>query len=504
MRVAVLHRVSASVESLPFWVFLTGLFIRALPEFFSGRYPVGFDLLAGYVPSIFALPDMSPLKLFGWAYSPLAVFLLWFVHVVTNVDPYLLLKVAGPVFYGFFILSFYYLLLHGLGWNSKKSFLVTLLFLLQPAVLRTGWDQLREELGLVFFFLLLAKTKCDIVAGAVAKPLMVFVLSLLIMFSHQLVGVLFFVVFLWQLINTIIKKDACFLKPFLVVVPSAVIFMWQWYSQFVIPSFSSHYAPIQLPTGTDNFVFTNYFLSDPRFLDGDYLKVLSYVGSLSLYSVIPLVPLAVKGFFKDRVFTPMMLWLSAASYSIVVYPSYAISAYWWWILLLPIPLTVFAGEGLDRLGVLSAGRVSVRKAVFWAALFLLGLLAFGYAGSFVRLGYPNAYSYIPMGLVESSVSFTDIPDIENAFRWLDQNALLDAIIIVPERFQGLAFINLRSDLRIRVAPSLLNLNNVIEKTSVSRISAYAVFYSDEVGQLSNIEALAKFGSVNVFAFKEIR
>ncbi|HKZ94903.1 MAG TPA: hypothetical protein VJ249_10060 [Candidatus Bathyarchaeia archaeon] len=486
---------------LGFWVFLLGFILRGLPELLSGPYPVGFDVLAGYVPAVMALPDVSPMRLFGWAWSPLALVLLWFIRLLTGVDVYLLMKVAGPVFYGLFVASFYYMVLKGLGWGVKKSFFVALIFLLQPAVLRTGWDQFREELGLVFFFLLLAKTKCDVVGSARSKSLTVLAFSLLIVFSHQLVTILLLVVVLWQLVDPLMKRQGSFWKSFVVFVPAAFVFVWQLYSQFVNPGFSSHFAPIQLPNGTGNFIFTNYFLSDPRFLDGDYWKVLSYVTSLSLYVVVPLVPIAWKGFSKDKVFTPILVWLCAASYGIVVYPAYAFSNYWWWTLLLPVPLTVYFGKGLENPRIFSNTKLFKTAA---AVSVLLGLLAFGYATSNIRIGYFHSNSYIPSGLVESSISFGDIPNIRNAMEWINDNVPLNSQVIVQEKFHGLAFIFLRRDLRILVAPALMNLSTAINIISSSEHSAYALYYIDDIGNNTSIEALVTTDRLGVWYINLIK
>ncbi len=51
--------------TLGFSVFLLSVAVRALPEFLSGSYPVGFDVLAGYVPSVLTLPDNSGQGDFG-------------------------------------------------------------------------------------------------------------------------------------------------------------------------------------------------------------------------------------------------------------------------------------------------------------------------------------------------------------------------------------------------------------------------------------------------------
>ena len=488
-----------AVRSKFFAVFAFALILRAVPEFLSGVYPVGFDALAGYVPSVLALPDNTPMKLFGWVYSPLAIYLLWFIRVVTGVDPYLLLKIMGPVFYGLFNASFYYMLSRGLGWSTKKSFVVSLLFLLLPAVMRTGWDQLREELGLMFLFVLLGVTKLDLVEGAKAKPFLVLALSVLIVFSHQLAAILFFVVAIFQLVSVLIKRQKKFWLALAVVLPSAFFFVWQLYSQFVNPAYNNHFVPLSLPSGTGNFVFTNYFLSEARFLGGDYWKILSNVGSLSLYVFVPLVPFAVKGFFRDKVFAPMLVWLCVTSFSLVVYPWYAFSQHWWWTLLLPIPLTVYTGNYLDKLHVFDSGRLNKRKKTFYMVLFLLGLIAFGYATSTIKIGYPNAYTYIPSGMVASSMPFEDIKDVLTALEWVNANVPWNSTVIVEEKMQGLAYNELRLDTLIRVSPSPLRLNDAVAIADLTQGENYAVWYDSNVdyGAFSGLK-VAQFGKVTVF------
>lgn len=477
------------------YIFGLAFLIRGLPELLSGPYPVGYDLLAGYAPSILALPETYPLKLFGWLWSSLSIFILWFFWVSSRVDLFLFLKVAGPVFYGLFVSSFYYLLLKGLGWDRKKSFCTALLFLLQPAVLRIGWDQLRLMLGFAFLFVLLARTKCNVISGAGKQPVTVAVLSVLVVMSQQLTAVLFFVVVFWQVVKSLFKR-AIFVKALLVLLPSAFVFVLQLYlGYFVDPSFSSHFVPVMLPSGSGFFAFTNYFLSDPRFVGGDYFGVLAYVGSLSLYVVVPLVPLAWKGFFKDKVLFPVFVWLIVASYSIVLFPWFAIAYYWWWILLLPVPLTVYAGNALERLGAFAEVR---RSKKMLAGFVLLGVVAFGYASSIVKLGYPYAYTYMPSGLVESCANFKDIPAIREAFTWINTHLPENAVVVVPENFQGFASMYSRSDINIRVAPALLNFNLAINRIEDKSNAVYAVYFTNDVESNNNTELLARFRNVGIY------
>jgi hypothetical protein len=476
-------------------IFAIAFFIRLLPEFLSGAYPVGYDLLAGYAPSLYVFPDDAPLRLFGWAWSPLTVYILWFFWKLSNVDLFLFLKIAGPVFYGMFVLAFYHLLYKGLCWSEKKSFVIALLFSLQPAVLRTGWDQLREELGFAFLFLLLTKARLNIITIAIKKPITVLVLSILVVLSHQLAAVLLFVVFFWQGVNSLARKNWLSLETFIVFLPSIIIFILGVYEQFIYPNYSDRVMPIQPTSGTELFVFTNYFLSDPRFLGGDYWKVLSYVGGLSLHVVVPLLPLAVKGFFRDKVFTPMLIWLCIASYSIIIYPWFALSYYWWWILLLPIPLTVYVGNALEKIGAFAQKK---HFRIMLLGFLLLCIVSVGYVSSVIKLGYLYAYTYMPSGLVESSVIFEDIPDIIAAFSWINEYATVNALIIVPEKFQGFALMYLRLDLKICVVPPFYTLDKIAWMIKCNENLIYAIWYMDEIGHIKKLENLATFGNIAVY------
>jgi hypothetical protein len=468
--------------------------LRTIPELFSGVYPVGFDTIQGYAPSVLSLPDNSPMKLFGWAYSPLAIYLLGSIQALTQMDINFLLKIMGPIFYGVLSASFYYLLSRGLGWKNKMSFFVALIFLLQPVILRTGWDQFREELALVFFFILLAQTKLNLVNSSKNKPYLILLLSILIVLSHQLIGVLLFTVVIWQIIRSKTKKENLDLKMTAAFVPSALIFGWQLYSQFINPTWSAHFMPLNLPSGTGNFIFTNYFVSDPLFLSGNYFTVLLYIGSLALFTIVPLIPFAAKGFFRDKALTPMLGWLLIASFSIVIYPQYALAQYWWWILLLPIPLTIYLGNFLGKIKVFD-DKKKLRVATF--GLIILAVISVAYASSAISIGNYYSSAYSPNGLVESSIPFSDIKNAEEAFQWVNQKVSANSTLIVPEKLQGTAYMIVRSDIQIRIAQSNLSLD-VLQKARLNETNFYAVYYSNEIGNITNARNLALFGNIGVY------
>ena len=202
----------------------------------------------------------------------------------------------------------------------------------------------------------------------------------------------------------------------------------------------------------------------------------------------------------DKVFLPMLAWLLASSYSIVIFPWYALSYYWFWTFLLPIPLTVYAGHGLDRIGVFAEGKHS-RKLV--TGILLLGIVAFSYASSETIVGYPLAYTYMPPGLVKSCVDFEDIVDIKQAFDWTNEHIPLNAMIVVPEKFQGFAIINSRDDIRIRVAPALLNFNGVAHLIGDAQGSYFVIYYWSEMGDYDEQTTIQLFTIGNVAVYHKI-
>ena len=64
-------------------------------------------------------------------------------------------KIISPLLLGFLGLSVYGYAKRGLGWSPSKSLFVAFLGTIYFVALRASWDQLREEFGLIFFFIVL-------------------------------------------------------------------------------------------------------------------------------------------------------------------------------------------------------------------------------------------------------------------------------------------------------------------------------------------------------------
>ena len=472
----------------PLFVFFLAAVLRGLPEILSGPYPVGYDVLAGYIPAVEKFPDVSVLTLFGWVWAPLAIVILRAFSVFSDGNSYLLMKIFAPGLYGFFASSFYLMLARGLRWNPRISLMTGLIFLLQPAILRLGWDQFRLELGLSILFLLLTVTGGDLLRRGRRAPWAIAGLSVLVVLSQELVAVLLFAIAFWQIFAALRARNST-LSSYATLLPAVLLFALQVFARLVrFPSFSSHLSPIM----TSNSPFFTNYLSGLPFGGGGYSLLILTVASLSLYTIVPVLPLALAGFSREKLFFPVLLWLAIAAYDVVAVPSFGLSYFWWWLLLLPIPLTVYAGKGLVKFGVL---RKTNRFRIGVLFIALLSFLAMGYSTSAIGLGYPSAYAYMPGGLVESAVPFADIPYIQQAFYWSNQHLPWGSLILVPENFQGFAATDSRSDLRINVVPPSLSLEEALQLVH-PKTAVYAIYTPLHLGNAS-IQKLAVFGNILV-------
>ena len=119
-----------------------------------GPFIVGFDTIGFYVPNtLLWLHNGVDLGDF-LATAPL--FYTFFTSIVAvGGSPVWVLKIIPPLLLGLLGLSMYAYAKRGLGWSPSKSVFVSLLGTIYFVALRASWDQLREELGLIFFFVVL-------------------------------------------------------------------------------------------------------------------------------------------------------------------------------------------------------------------------------------------------------------------------------------------------------------------------------------------------------------
>ena len=123
-----------------------GFFIRLVPELLAFPLPIGFDTIyyAYVMKSGVIWAHWSTFFSSTWLLNALTVPL----YTLTQVDPFMLLKVVAPLLYGLNVAGIYWFARKSLGWSQGMSVLASIFFSLQLASLRISWDLLRNTLGL--------------------------------------------------------------------------------------------------------------------------------------------------------------------------------------------------------------------------------------------------------------------------------------------------------------------------------------------------------------------
>ncbi len=190
----------------PAFAFLIPFIVRSIPEILMGPYIIGFDTLGFYVPNtlLWLHNGINIGSLF--AVAPL------FYSIYTSIvgvggSAVFALKIISPLLLGFLGLSIFAYSKKGLGWSPSKSTFVALLGTVYFVALRASWDQLREELGLIFFFLVLMLLLNNRKMVSWKNYVILSLTMMAVVLSHQLVSVLMFGVIIVTAAYSLLHKD---------------------------------------------------------------------------------------------------------------------------------------------------------------------------------------------------------------------------------------------------------------------------------------------------------
>jgi hypothetical protein len=452
-------------------IFLIGVMLRGIPELLVSLYPVGYETIAYYAPAILSFHGQGLMDVFAstFRHGLLFYFLMWLVANVSGAHAFLILKVAGPLLYGFLAVSFLVFLGYGLKLDGKMAFAAALLLVFQVASLRESWDRFRNVLGLIFVFAALtalkseSKFKWPLVAG----------LAVLTVLSRDYVALVLFAAVLGFAILE--RRDR--LVSLAALAPAFAI--------FCIVNFPRHLG-------------WNY-VSDGEHALGSYLWAVYDCFSIFAVCYLPLLPFVVKGFRRDKLFDPLVSFLLLGSFSVVVFPWFAVPGYQRWLVLLVFPFSVYAVWGFERFSLFNGD--NFRKLV--AVLLVFMVVGVGYSTGAFSYVTPNN-SWVPTNLVQSSIAWDQIDDVKGVLSWLDENAAANSSLLSEERFYGWALIYLKranNDIAVigysaNSAPTL-----ALEKALGDGFSCiYLVWYTDS--SLEDFQVVHSQNSVSVFRYVE--
>lgn len=385
-------------------VFVTGIVIRGIPEILIPEYPIGFETITYYAPPIFTFSEKGLIDIFIEFFSsgPLFYVFSWIIYTISGAHPFQLLKILGPILLGFLGISFLIFLRKGMRLPDKLAIISTLIMLCSIAVLRVSWDRFRTILGLIFLFIYLYELKNE----KKHKWFMLSILGILTVLSREYIG--FFLIVIILGFTLLERKKTT--KTIISLMPSIVVFALM-------------FSPILFQL--------NYLSPNNQFAIGSYSWMLQDNLLIFSFCYLSIIPIVILGWKKNNILTAMMIWLFIASFSVIIFPWFAVPGYQRWIMLFIFPFSIFSANGFKKYGLLNK-RNNKKLLAIMLTLLLVGL---GYAsGAFSYVILPN--SWIPTNMVQSSIAWNQVDSVKDVLFWFDNNALPNTTILVEERFYG--------------------------------------------------------------------
>src|SRR5260370_18411836 len=136
-----------------FAAFLVPLSIRIIPEILSGQYPVGWDIIAYYIPNTIDMAS-GRMSIWGIITSPPVMYSIVVpAYLLAKANLVLIFKALGPILYGLLGWSIFWFCQRRFRWSSKKALYAVLFIASYFVTLRISWDAYHAELGLSLFLL---------------------------------------------------------------------------------------------------------------------------------------------------------------------------------------------------------------------------------------------------------------------------------------------------------------------------------------------------------------
>jgi hypothetical protein len=396
--------------------FLLPLTIRTIPEILSGLYPVGWDIIAYYIPNTI---DMAAGRMNPWeivASAPTLYAIAVPIYLLTKTNLVFIFKTLGPILYGFLGWSIFRFCRRRLHWSGSKAFCAVLFISAYFVAMRISWDAFHMEIGLALFLLAESITEGSQQAKSTIGRLLLLSLAVL---SNQLVAVIVVATQLATLVRPSVRKS---LTQITLQLPPIGVFL------LIL------YATMHTALGPGLTVL------GPA-ADATNLTInLSFM----LYAYGLVLPLILVG-LKLREKTAFFPWMIVCGIGIALslLPGHVFQDIGYrWVLLLSLPLLILAYEGYSKLRV--SGTWMLRN---WSGLLRVSVLvtllssATLYAVLPAQSAFPFFAAYpqfVPSSMVQSSLPSSDYPNVVRAMLWVDSHLSSDSVLITQQAFYGWA------------------------------------------------------------------
>jgi len=495
--------------------------VRSIPEILAYPYPISWDMLhyAYFMRTGIVWEHWSSFFTSPW----LLYALIFPIHNQFGVDSFLLLKVAGPILFGFNVCGVYWFAKSLLNWETKKSFLAGALLSLQLASLRISSEFLKNTLGLgLLLFTLPLIKRLNSKRGFAAFIL----LSLLTVFAHEYAAVTLLVISLVLVLSGLLNQEEeriKFAKKLIVaILPASIVFLAGVYLRVFPVSYASSPAVGPNLVWVNDTTFQNY---GPLFFFVNYLGMNTGLDiypnylflALSVLTLFALLYLSYfylvwKGFFRNEILDIWTGLLLVGSFGCLVTPFFALDLWHRWMFMLVYPFTFYAVKGAEiLLSRISQGKTKLRKirnkvSVMVSATVLLAAIYLATPLLMVHVGF-GIYSLYPTSRYFSSaptVPYQDINGTINAMQWLKDNMHNNSCAVLQNAFATWAKLYLNNSQNV-----IAYINDVNSAVNLALHNNYQKIYfvcwNNEIGWYGtyvpeNFEKLQSFDRISIFEY----
>jgi hypothetical protein len=397
-------------------VFALCIALRAVPELMAYPYPIGYDVINYYIPTVTNFEDKwdTISKQF-----PLYVTFLYLLSITTGLPAYSVVVGVATIMTGIFGISLFYIGRTLLKLGISHSAFIAIFAILQLAVLRTTWDLHRDIFTLttmMFVFSLLSRK--DIGWKSLA---LILVLTTLTVATDRMVGALFSVsVAVYAIVTR--RRDVALI---------GILAIGIFYT-------------LAVPTQSIPDIQTITTMEEIPQNNGNEIKEFYNPSNLALFFIVVnglLVAAAVIGFLKMKnsmLKIPLLVCL-IGSFSWLAFPENRYLLADRWIILAGIFLSVFAGYGVLHL-------IRNLKERFTIAGFILG--AFAVLGvSYAVIPHDSAsavYGIVgvhtkdlpPVTMQFNSIDIEDNDNLLSTIAWINENTEQDSVIVGESHWRG--------------------------------------------------------------------
>jgi hypothetical protein len=494
-------------------VFTAGFLVRLVPELLAGAVPIGFDTVyyATVMKSSVVWANWSSFFTSTWLLHALTVPL----YSISQVDPFLLLKVVAPALYGLNAAGVYWVGKKMLGWDAKLCLAAVGLFAFQLAALRLSWDLLRNTLGMgLLLFALPFVGKIESKRNFAVFAL----LSLLTVFAHEYAGVALAAIVLgvvgWRFVRKRFGRAEGL--TVLAVLPALAVFLTGIFLRLFPVNYNvttTAFSTGEAYVGRFKF-FANYLATnDGVFHYPGYADLLVDVTLLFAFLYLSYLFLVWKGFFRNGVLNAWTGLLLVGTFGCLVLPFFALDFWSRWMFMLVYPFTFYAVNGLSRLfrGFNGArGRIGgFSGKVVYGAFGVTVLLGSVYLATplLMNMGQTGVFAlpYVSAHFCSApSVPYQDVEGVSQAVVWLDENMGDNACVLVNHVFVHWERLYLGES---RVTVQFWNDAGLALDDALDRGfgSVYLVWWNTDIGWYdmsvpNQFVSLKDFGRISVYEF----